>query len=129
MGNHTYGHPRLTQQSDAQIRSQVSRGAASTSSKPVLRYPFGEGFHHVRVDRVVRRMGYQPCLWTSDTRDWSRASARGMANLVRNGDTKGPPVFGGGVVLMHTQHYTAAKLNAVVYSIRTGRNLQIEALR
>jgi peptidoglycan/xylan/chitin deacetylase (PgdA/CDA1 family) len=72
IGNHTYSHPHLTDLTESQIRTEISKterliGDADRGVK-IFRPPYGE--HDPLVDRVAKELGYRLVLWNVDSRDW-----------------------------------------------------------
>ncbi len=72
--NHTYTHPHLTQVSDADIASELSRTdtlitqLTGKSTKPYFRPPYGDRNAHV-LD-IASQAGYRSVYWTTDALDW-----------------------------------------------------------
>ncbi|MGQ0844787.1 MAG: polysaccharide deacetylase family protein [Sporichthyaceae bacterium] len=117
--NHTRDHVALSDLSDAAIREQVEGGPATTRGEvAMLRPPYGAGSWSQRVADALEAAGHLPCRWTVDTADYTDRSAERMAGAVRWGDAYSAPVQKGGVVLMHANHFSTAKLQAVLDAIR-----------
>lgn len=124
--NHTRDHVALSDLSDAQIAEQVRGGPATTRSEvKLLRPPYGAGSWSSRVVDAVAAEGHATCRWTVDTADYTGRSAERMAGAVRWGDFYSPPAEAGGVILMHANHFTPAKLQAVIDAVRA-RGLEPE---
>ena len=75
IGNHTFGHDRLSRLSDAGIRETVERTQvlveAATGIRPVLlRSPYG-----IRIDRAAALVGMPMIHWCVDPRDWEDRNA------------------------------------------------------
>lgn len=99
-GNHSYTHPRFTDISEADIRSQIVRTEAKVveltgiSTVPYFRFPYGA--RNARAVRQVNDLGYMSVFWTVDTLDWmpdetcEQIRSRVMSN-----------VCPGAIVLMH----------------------------
>jgi peptidoglycan/xylan/chitin deacetylase (PgdA/CDA1 family) len=103
IGNHTYSHPRLTQLSDAAVRSEVRRGAAAIRSvtghdpRPLFRFPYGD--RDARVIRIVNSLGYGAIGWTVDTLGWKgRRGGQSVSTVVSRVLNGLRP---GAIVLMH----------------------------
>lgn len=103
VGNHTMTHPHLTKLPSAEVRAEVSRGAAvlkpvlGHSPKPWFRFPFGE--YDARTLSIVNDMGYAAIGWTIDTLGWKgRDGAGTVDDIVRRVTAKLQP---GAIVLMH----------------------------
>ena len=77
VGNHTWTHPHLPTLSRAAIRTQLlstqhflrSLGAPALCFRP----PFGET--NATVHKVEAGLGIHEYLWTTETKDWTHASA------------------------------------------------------
>jgi peptidoglycan/xylan/chitin deacetylase (PgdA/CDA1 family) len=127
INDHTRDHLPMNKMSDAQIREQISGGPRTTTGAPkMLRPPYGAG---AEADRVVQRIadaGYATCRWTVDTRDWAGYTPAQMADAVRYGNSFTPPVYAGGVILMHATHFSVARLQAVIDAVRA-RGLQVDS--
>jgi len=129
IGNHTYDHANLTGLSATAIRSEWLRGRSSYTNSNLMRPPYGATNRTVRS--VISSLGGLQCLWTVDTMDWSRSATQSTGDIIRRvryGDRWTPPVYAGGVVLMHgTGRYTAAALEGVVKAVRA-RGLELQRL-
>ncbi|RJK95257.1 polysaccharide deacetylase family protein [Vallicoccus soli] len=129
LANHTDDHPALSALGDAAVAAQLRRGVAATTRPKLLRPPYGAGALSARVVRIAAEQGYAVCRWTSDTYDWEGASGRVLAERVRYGDARTPPVQRGGVVLMHgTGRHTADGLQGIIDAVRA-KGLSLEPLR
>ncbi|MFI5794033.1 polysaccharide deacetylase family protein [Streptomyces sp. NPDC051677] len=97
VGNHSYTHPHLTQQSQATIDSEISRTqqaiAGAGGGTPVLfRPPYGET--NATVKSVEAKYGLTEIIWNVDSQDWNNASTDAIvaaAGRLTNGQ----------VILMH----------------------------
>jgi peptidoglycan/xylan/chitin deacetylase (PgdA/CDA1 family) len=111
--------------SDADIREQIAGGPHPTDgASKMLRPPYGAGAEAARVVDRIAASGYATCRWSVDTRDWAGYTPEQMADAVRYGNSFTPPVYAGGVILMHATHFSPAKLQAVIDAI-DARGLQI----
>jgi peptidoglycan/xylan/chitin deacetylase (PgdA/CDA1 family) len=125
--DHTRDHLAMTDLTDSQIHEQVRGGPRPTAgAPPLLRPPYGAGAEAARVVDLVAEDGYATCRWTVDTRDWAGADPAEMAEAVRHGNSFTPPVAAGGVILMHANHFTPEKLQAVIDAVRA-RGLTLDA--
>jgi peptidoglycan/xylan/chitin deacetylase (PgdA/CDA1 family) len=74
IGNHTYTHPDLSKQTEAQVRDEIRRTedliAGLLTDHKLFRPPYGA--HNPTVDLVVRDMGYHMVFWNVDTEDWRK---------------------------------------------------------
>ncbi len=117
--NHTRDHVALTDLSAAQIAEQVRGGPTTTrGAAELLRPPYGAGSWSSHVVDAIATEGHATCRWTVDTADYTGRSAERIAGAVRYGDAYSPPVEEGGVILMHANHFTPAKLQAVIDAVR-----------
>ncbi|SDM75756.1 Polysaccharide deacetylase [Streptomyces sp. cf386] len=77
VGNHSYTHPHLTQQSQATIDSEISRtqqaiAAAGGGTPKLFRPPYGETNSTVKA--VATKYGLTEIIWNVDSQDWNGAS-------------------------------------------------------
>ncbi|MFK4102958.1 polysaccharide deacetylase family protein [Streptomyces sp. NPDC019531] len=97
VGNHSYTHPHLTQQSQATIDSEISRtqqaiASAGGGTPKLFRPPYGET--NATVKAVEAKYGLTEVLWQVDSQDWNNASTDAIvaaAGRLTNGQ----------VILMH----------------------------
>jgi peptidoglycan-N-acetylglucosamine deacetylase len=126
LGNHTYDHADFSRLSDAQIGWEIDNGVGhSPDGAKLIRPPDGGAAFTQRVSNIAAQRDYRICFWTVDTRDWTGASAAAIIGAVRYGSAFTPPVFAGGVVLMHMQApHTLEALQGVIDAVRA-RGLQL----
>ncbi len=77
IGNHSYTHPHLIQESQAQIDSEVSRTQQAISSAgggtpKLFRPPYGET--NSTLQAVEAKYGLTQIIWDVDSQDWNGAS-------------------------------------------------------
>ncbi|MFD5140068.1 polysaccharide deacetylase family protein [Streptomyces sp. NPDC058378] len=77
VGNHSYTHPHLTQQSQAQVDSELSRtqqaiAAGGGGTPKLFRPPYGET--NATVQAAAARYGLTQIIWDVDSQDWNNAS-------------------------------------------------------
>ncbi|WP_329176574.1 polysaccharide deacetylase family protein [Streptomyces sp. NBC_01477] len=77
VGNHSYTHPHLIQESQAQIDSEVSRTQQAISSAgggtpKLFRPPYGET--NATLQGVEAKYGLTQVIWDIDSQDWNGAS-------------------------------------------------------
>jgi peptidoglycan/xylan/chitin deacetylase (PgdA/CDA1 family) len=117
--DHTRDHLAMNTMSDAQIAEQISGGPRPTTGAPkMLRPPYGAGAEAQRIVDRIAAAGFSTCRWSADTRDWAHYTPTQMADAVRYGNQFTPPVYAGGVILMHATHFSRAKLQAVIDAVR-----------
>ncbi|WP_039932890.1 polysaccharide deacetylase family protein [Streptomyces viridochromogenes] len=130
VANHSYTHPHLTQLSQAQIDSEISRtqqalANAGGGSPKLFRPPYGET--NATVKSVAARYGLTEIIWNVDSQDWNGASTDAIVQSVGR-------LTNGQVILMHdwpantlaavpriAQSLTARGLCAGMISPQTGR--------
>jgi len=119
VGNHTLGHKNLTKEKPAEIRRQITAGAAAikrgTGVEPVwFRPPYGAV--NGKVSQEMRALTLRVAMWDIDTRDWTNP---GVPRIVRNAVK---PIKPGSVILMHDggQHreQTVAALPQIIDELR-----------
>src|SRR5690348_4277882 len=77
IGNHSYTHPHLIQETQAQIDSELSRtqqaiAAAGGGTPKLFRPPYGETNATLRT--VEAKYGLTQIIWDIDSQDWNGAS-------------------------------------------------------
>ena len=128
VGNHSHTHAALSQASPAQVTRQIDLGTRATTAPKLLRPPFAAGALTTRLEALAAAQGYELCRWTTDTYDWTGASAARMAERIRHGDYLTPPIEPGGNILMHgTARHTAPGLQKIIDAV-TSRGLKLERL-
>ena len=108
--SHTYDHPTLTSQSDAQIRDQLGKTdslldkALGFDLDYMLRPPYGD-----YNDRVLKTANVPCFFWSMDTYDWKSLNADSVYNeFIKQARD-------GSLVLLHDSHMTSvtAALRAI----------------
>ncbi|MDT0436532.1 MULTISPECIES: polysaccharide deacetylase family protein [Streptomyces] len=97
VGNHSYTHPHLVQQSQAQIDSEVSRtqqaiANAGGGTPRLFRPPYGET--NATLKSVEAKYGLTEVIWDVDSQDWNGAGTDAIVQAVGR-------LTNGQVVLMH----------------------------
>jgi len=97
VGNHSYTHPHLIQQSQAQIDSELSRTQQAISSAgggtPTLfRPPYGET--NSTLQAVEAKYGLTQIIWDVDSQDWNGASTDAIVQANAR-------LTNGQIILMH----------------------------
>ena len=120
IGNHTFGHEKLTNLSNGQIRRTLGRTNQAIRraglGRPVLmRPPYGA--INARVRRVVHHLRMRPVLWNVDSRDWDgRSASRILSTVLRQIHP------GRNIVLLHdgvaNSHATLVALPRLITRIR-----------
>jgi|SRR5579872_5275679 len=98
IGNHSFTHPLLTFQSEAEIRTQLLNCRAALNDavgehSNLFRPPFGG--RRPAVLRVARELGLEPVMWRVTGFDWDAKSAAAIEKNVRW------QMRGGDVILLH----------------------------
>ena len=97
VGNHSYTHPHLTQQSQAQMDSEVSRtqqaiASAGGGTPKLFRPPYGET--NGTLQAVEAKYGLREIIWDVDSQDWNGASTDAIVAAVNR-------LTSGQIILMH----------------------------
>ncbi|GAB2813371.1 polysaccharide deacetylase family protein [Streptomyces chlorus] len=97
VGNHSYTHPHLTQQSQAQVDSEISRtqqaiANAGGGTPNLFRPPYGET--NSTVKSVAARYGLTEIIWDVDSQDWNGASTDAIVQAAAR-------LTNGQIILMH----------------------------
>ncbi|WP_330237855.1 polysaccharide deacetylase family protein [Streptomyces sp. NBC_00525] len=97
VGNHSYTHPHLTQQSQAQVDSEISRtqqaiADAGGGTPKLFRPPYGETNSTVKA--VEAKYGLTEVIWDVDSQDWNGASTDAIVQAVSR-------LSNGQIILMH----------------------------
>ncbi|NUR29761.1 MAG: polysaccharide deacetylase family protein, partial [Catenulispora sp.] len=107
VGNHSYTHPHLTQESQAQMDSEVSRtqqaiAAAGGGTPKLFRPPYGET--NSTLQAVEAKYGLTQIIWDVDSQDWNGAGIDAI--VAANGR-----LTNGQIILMH--EWPANTLSAI----------------
>ncbi|MEU7867302.1 polysaccharide deacetylase family protein [Dactylosporangium sp. NPDC049140] len=97
VGNHSYTHPHLIQQSQAQIDSEISRtqqaiANAGGGTPKLFRPPYGET--NGTLQAVEQKYGLTQIIWDVDSQDWNNASVDAIV-------AANARLTNGQVILMH----------------------------
>jgi peptidoglycan/xylan/chitin deacetylase (PgdA/CDA1 family) len=97
IGNHSYTHPHLTQDTQAQIDSEISRtqqaiANAGGGTPKLFRPPYGDTNATVRA--VEAKYGLTQILWDVDSQDWNGASTDAIVQANAR-------LTNGQIILMH----------------------------
>ncbi|MBV8196545.1 MAG: polysaccharide deacetylase family protein [Candidatus Eremiobacteraeota bacterium] len=90
IGDHTYTHPNLDQESADAVRDEILRGGDALwelshdpAVRTFMRPPHGR--YTERTLRIAQQLGYTVVLWTDDSGDWrAQTSARIAHHLLTN---------------------------------------------
>ena len=102
LGNHTWTHGKLTNMSDAQVRSELNRNrdaiVEATGIKPrTMRPPYGALTQRQR-NWIFHEYGYPTILWDVDPQDWKKPGI----SVVR--DRIVSKTRNGSIILLHDLH-------------------------
>ncbi|MFI1711693.1 polysaccharide deacetylase family protein, partial [Streptomyces griseoruber] len=97
VGNHSYTHPHLTQQSQATIDSEISRtqqavANAGGGTPTLFRPPYGET--NATVKAVEAKYGLTEIIWDVDSQDWNGAGTEAIVQAAAR-------LTNGQIILMH----------------------------
>ncbi|MEY9989548.1 peptidoglycan/xylan/chitin deacetylase (PgdA/CDA1 family) [Streptomyces sp. V4I8] len=107
VGNHSYTHPHLTQQSQATVDSEIYRtqqaiASAGGGTPRLFRPPYGET--NATVKAVAAKYGLTEILWNVDSQDWNGATTDAIVAAAGR-------LTSGQVILMHD--WSANSLSAI----------------
>ncbi|MGW7276780.1 polysaccharide deacetylase family protein [Streptomyces sp. NPDC054844] len=107
VANHSYTHPHMTQLSQSQMDSEISRtqqaiASAGGGTPKLFRPPYGET--NATLRSVEAKYGLTEVIWDVDSQDWNNASTDAIVQAVSR-------LGNGQVVLMHD--WPASTLAAV----------------
>ncbi|MEU0431759.1 polysaccharide deacetylase family protein [Streptomyces sp. NPDC006290] len=97
VGNHSYTHPHLTQESQAQIDSEISRtqtaiAGAGGGTPKLFRPPYGET--NATLKAVEAKYGLTEIIWDVDSQDWNGAGTDAIVQAAGR-------LTNGQIILMH----------------------------
>jgi len=123
IGNHTWNHLDLTQQSDAVVREEIQstevflRDLCGQNPRPLWRAPFGA--RDQRVLKIAHALGYRSIYWTLDSLDSvdPPKSARFLFDRITHRSNN---QLEGAIILMHVgERSTAAALPAIIANLQS----------
>src|SRR5450759_3161672 len=104
-------------------------GSHRTRPRNCSASPYGDGAFTVRLYNIALEHGYQLCDWSTDTRDWTWASASIIVKRVVHGDRATPRAQAGDRILMHLNNtQTRNALSRLIKGLRA-RGLTFDQLR
>lgn len=128
IGNHTWSHLNLTQQSDDVVRDEIARAEAAIvqgsgqNPKPRWRAPYGE--RDERVLKIARNLGYRSIYWTIDSLDGVEPVKTPLF-LIDRITRKSDAELDGAIILMHVGvRSTADALPAIIANLQ-GRGFHL----
>lgn len=128
VGNHTWSHLNLTQQSDEVVRDEIMRAeraivqASGQSPRPRLRAPYG--VRDARVLKIAGNLGYRSIFWTLDSQDGVEP-VKTPQFLIDRITSKSDAELDGAIILLHVGvRSTADALPAIISNLQ-GRGFQL----
>ena len=128
VGNHTWSHLNLTQQSDEVVRDEIMRAeraivqASGQSPRPRLRAPYGA--RDARVLKIAGNLGYRSIHWTLDSQDGVEP-VKNPQFLIDRITSKSDAELDGAIILLHVGvRSTADALPAIISNLQ-GRGFQL----
>jgi peptidoglycan/xylan/chitin deacetylase (PgdA/CDA1 family) len=122
IGNHTWSHLDLTQQSDDVVRDEITRAeraivqVSGQSPRPRWRAPYGG--RDERVLKIAATLGYRSIYWTLDSLD-SVEPVKSPQFLIDRITTKSDTELDGAIILMHVgERSTADALPAIISNLQ-----------
>lgn len=123
IGNHSYNHPHMTDLSESDILTELSRTQelikkiASTANRSKLfRFPYGT--HDEALTHFIEEQGYTPVAWTIDSDDWTGISASEICNNILSSNYLTDRT----IILMHTSgEHTAEALDLIIPALKKQR--------
>lgn len=122
VGNHTWSHLNLTQQSDDVVRDEIMRAeraivqASGQSPRPKFRAPYG--IRDERVLKIAKNLGYRSIRWTLDSLDGVEP-AKSSQFLIDRITSKSDAELDGAIILMHVGiRSTADALPAIIANLQ-----------
>ena len=122
VGNHTWSHLNLTQQSDEIVRDEITRAeraivqVSGQSPRPLWRAPYGERYE--RVLKIATALGYRSIYWTLDSLDGVEP-AKSPQFLIDRITSRSDADLDGAIILMHVGvRSTAEALPAIIANLQ-----------
>jgi peptidoglycan/xylan/chitin deacetylase (PgdA/CDA1 family) len=128
IGNHTWSHLNLTQQSDDVVRDEITQAerailqVSGQSPRPRWRAPYG--MRDERVLQIAASLGYRSIYWTLDSLDGVEP-AKTPQFLIDRITRKSDAELDGAIILMHVgERSTAGALPAIIANLQ-GRGFRL----
>jgi peptidoglycan/xylan/chitin deacetylase (PgdA/CDA1 family) len=128
IGNHTWSHLNLTEQSDDVVRDEITRAeraivqVSGQSPRPRWRAPYG--LRDERVLKIATNLGYRSIYWTLDSLDGVEP-AKTPQFLIDRITSKSGAELDGAIILMHVGvRSTADALPAIIGNLQ-GRGFHL----
>lgn len=127
VGNHTWSHLNLTQQSDEVVRDEIMRAeraivqVSGQTPRPRFRAPYA--IRDERVLKIANNLGYRSIQWTLDSQDVEPAKTPQF--LIDRITSKSDDELDGAIILMHVGvRSTADALPAIIANLQ-GRGFRL----
>jgi peptidoglycan/xylan/chitin deacetylase (PgdA/CDA1 family) len=122
VGNHTWSHLNLTQQSDDVVKDEITRAeraivqVSGQSPRPRWRAPYG--LRDERVLKIAANLGYRSVYWTLDSQDGVEP-AKTPQFLIDRITSRSDAELDGAIILMHVGvRSTADALPAIISNLQ-----------
>ena len=122
VGNHTWSHLNLTQQSDDVVRDEIMRSeraivqASGQSPRPRFRAPYGA--RDKRILKIAASLGYRSIYWSLDSLDGVEP-AKTSQFLIDRITSKSDAELDGAIILLHVGvRSTADALPAIISNLQ-----------
>ena len=128
IGNHTWSHLNLTQQSDDVVRDEIIRAehaivqVSGQSPRPRWRAPYGA--RDARVLKIASSLGYRSIYWTIDSLD-SVEPKKTPQFLIDRIISKNDTELDGAIILMHVGERSTADALPVILANLQGRGFHL----
>jgi peptidoglycan/xylan/chitin deacetylase (PgdA/CDA1 family) len=128
VGNHTWNHPNLTQQTDSIVREEISRAEVilneltGQSPRPLWRAPYGE--RDDRVLRIASNLGYRSIYWTLDSLDGVEP-IKTPQFLIDRITHRSDQELDGAIILMHVGFKSTAEALPVIIADLQARGFRL----
>jgi len=128
VGNHTWSHLDLTQQSDAVVRDEIMRAeraivqASGQTPRPRLRAPYGA--RDARVLKIAASLGYRSIYWTLDSLDGVEP-VKTPEFLINRISSKSDAEHDGAIILLHVGVRSTADALPAIISNLEGRRFHL----
>jgi peptidoglycan/xylan/chitin deacetylase (PgdA/CDA1 family) len=128
VGNHTWSHLDLTQQSDEVVRDEIMRAeraivqASGQTPRPLWRAPYGERDN--RVLKIAAALGYRSIYWTLDSLDGVEP-VKTPQFLIDRITSKSDAELDGAIILFHVGVRSSAEALPAIISNLQARGFQL----
>jgi peptidoglycan/xylan/chitin deacetylase (PgdA/CDA1 family) len=122
IGNHTWSHLNLTEQSDDMVRDEITRTeraiVQASGQSPRLRFRAPYGIRDERVLKIASNLGYRSIYWTLDSLDGVEPTKTPQF-LIDRITSRSDAELDGAIILMHVGvRSTADALPAIIANLQ-----------